>query len=128
VGDVDHHGGPGPVAVDRAQAGGEPRDALRGVGAAVQRIDHDHQPVGPAVAVVDARLLRQHPDAGTAQHLQCGGVRGQVAVVLTGPGAGQPPVGYPTESAGDLVGRVVEQGDQTFVGEGHPAGLPGGSR
>ena len=82
----------GPVAVDRAQAGGVPGDAPSGVGRPVDRVDDDgDRPVG----VVQARLLAEHAQPGLARARpgrprrppgRCGTAR---------PGAGQAPVVEP---------------------------------
>jgi hypothetical protein len=118
VGDVDDDRGAGTVGVDRAQARGVPGDAPRGVGAAVERIDDDHH---LALDVVDARLLGQHAHASPAQHGQRGLVGGDVAEVLAVPRAGRAPIGEATQRDADRLGRIVQEVDQSAVGESHLA-------
>ena len=66
VGQVHDERGERAVGVDRAQAGGEPRDAAAGVRRAVERVEHDGD---LAVGLVAPGLLRQHADAGVEQQL-----------------------------------------------------------
>ena len=91
---------PRPVGVDRAEAGGEPRDPPGGVGRSVHGVDHHDQAV---VGVPATGLLRQHADTRPVEDGERGGVGRQVVPVLVGLGAGQSPVVELAERLGDAV-------------------------
>ena len=102
---VDHDGGEHAVAVDQAQRRGIPRDALAGIGAAVEWIDHHHpRPVG----MLDPTLLRQHANTCRPQNREGSLVGHQVGCVLVVADARGAPVSHPTQGRSDCVSNVVQ--------------------
>jgi hypothetical protein len=61
---------------------------------------------------VEAALLAEHADAGPVEHLESDVVGGEVAVVLPGPGARQPPVVEAVQGLAHLGGSGRQQPEQ----------------
>lgn len=101
---VHHHRGERPLVIQDTDAGGEPGDATGGVRGAVHGVEHGEQRLLRSSST-QTGLLAQHPEAGGGEDPNRGRIRDEVGPVLSGPGAGQSPVGESAQRAGDSVDR-----------------------
>ncbi len=90
---------------------------MRGVGRTIERIEHDDDVVlrFAGAQSMGAGFLAQHTDAGAVEDRERGAIGGQIAVVLTGPCAGEAPIGEIAEGSADGGRRVVQQLQQSVV-------------
>ena len=121
---IDDERHPRALGVDCTEAGGEPRDAVSGVGRAVERIYHDQN---IRVGVMEAALLAEYTDRRIGQHTQSRLVGHEVTSVLSGPGSCETPVVEVPQGRGHRSRHLAEQLQQISVSEtAHQTSSSGG--